>query len=105
MSTTNWEQIKYKYKLGQFIQGKVEHHAPFGIFINIGETNVKGLIKIPDFLDEGVMKPNIYLEIGAVVGAIVVGYNEANCSEVYLSAKPSVLYQALVPLKSVSLKI
>ncbi len=105
MSTTNWKQIKSKYKLGQFIQGKVEHHAPFGIFINIGETNVKGLIKIPDFLDEGVMKPNMYPEIGAAVGAIVVGYNKANCNEVYLSAKPSVLHQALVPLKGVSFKI
>jgi ribosomal protein S1 len=105
MSTTNWEQIKSKYKLGQFIQGKVEHHAPFGVFINIGEPNIKGLIKIPDFLDEGVIKPNMYPEIGAVIGAIVVGYNEVNCSQVYLSAKPSILHQTLVPLKGVSLKM
>jgi len=32
------------------------------------------------------------------VGAIVVGYNESNQREVYLSAKPSVLHRSLVPL-------
>jgi ribosomal protein S1 len=99
----NITQIKSKYKLGQFIQGKVEHHSPFGIFVNIGEADIKGLIKIPDFLDEGVMKPSMYPEIGATVGAIIVGYNEGNCNEVYLSAKPSVLHQALVPIKGVYL--
>jgi hypothetical protein len=33
------------------------------------------------------------------VGAVVVGYNESNCREVYLSAKPSILHKALVALK------
>ena len=60
---------------------------------------VKGLIKIPDFLDEGEMREDMYPEIGITVGAVVVGYNEGNCREVYLSAKPSVLHEALVSLK------
>ena len=41
----------------------------------------------------------MYPEIGTTVGAVVVGYNESNCREVYLNAKPSVLHKALVPLK------
>jgi hypothetical protein len=45
------------------------------------------------------MSPEIYPEIGTTIGAVVVGYNESNCREVYLSAKPSVLHKALVPLK------
>lgn len=49
------EQIKSKYRLGQFVQGKVEYHATFGVFVDLGEATVKGLIKIPDFLDEGIM--------------------------------------------------
>ena len=94
------EQIKSKYRLGQFVQGKVEYHAPFGVFVDLGDVTVKGLIKIPDFLDEGIMSAEMYPEIGTTVGAIVVGYNERNGREVYLNAKPSVLHQALVPLKN-----
>lgn len=103
MDTTNWEQIKSKYKLGQFVQGQVEFHAPFGVFVNLNESLVKGLIKIPDFLDEGVMSEEMYPEVGTYVGAVVVGYNESNCREIYLSAKPSVLHKALVPLKLIAL--
>lgn len=99
MESISWEQIKSKYKLGEFVQGKVEFHAPFGIFIKIDESSVKGLIKIPDFLDEGAMSTEMYPEIGTTIGAIVVGYNESNCREIYLNAKPSVLHKALVPLR------
>lgn len=99
MNSKTWEQVKSDYKIGQFVQGKVEYHTPFGIFVNIGESVVRGLIKIPDFLDEGEMTEEMYPAIGALVGAIVVGYNESNRSEVYLNAKPSILHEALVPLK------
>jgi ribosomal protein S1 len=105
MDSKSWEQIKSEYKLGQFVQGKVEYHAPFGVFVDIGESLVKGLIKIPDFLDEGQMSEQMYPEIGITIGAVVVGYNDKNCSEVYLSAKPSVLHKALVPLKNYALAI
>ncbi|MEG4443007.1 RNA-binding protein [Microcoleus sp. AT9_B5] len=100
MDSQSWEQIKLKYRLGQFLLGKVEYHAPFGVFVNIGEDSVKGLIKIPDFLDNGEMSEEMYPEIGSAIGAIIVGYNESNCREVYLSAKPSVLHEILVPLRS-----
>jgi hypothetical protein len=79
--------------------GKDEFHMPFGGFRKIDESSVKGLIKIPDFLDDGAMTPEIYPEIGITIGAIVVGYNESNCREIYLNAKPSVLHKALVPLR------
>lgn len=77
---------------------KVEFHAPFGVFVEIKESSVKGLIKIPDFLDEGEMSQSMYPEVGTSIGAVVVGYNDSNCREIYLSAKPSVLHKALVPL-------
>jgi ribosomal protein S1 len=100
MNNLSLEQLKSKYKLGQFVLGKVEYHAPFGIFIDLGKPFVKGLIKIPDFLDEGVMTEAQYPEIGSTIGAVVVGYNQSNCCEIYLNAKPSILHKALVPLKS-----
>jgi ribosomal protein S1 len=55
MDSTSWENIKSKYKLGRFVQGQVEFHTPFGVFVNTDESLVKGLIKIPDFLDQGGM--------------------------------------------------
>lgn len=100
MDSKIWEQIKSQYKLGQLVLGKVEYHTPFGVFVDMGESSVKGLIKIPDFLDLGEMTEEMYPEIGASIGAIVVGYNESNCQEIYLNAKPSVLHQSLVPLRN-----
>lgn len=79
MDSASLEQLKSKYKLGQFLQGKVEFHAPFGVFLDIDDSTVKGLIKIPDFLDEGEMRKVMYPEIGTTVRAVVVGYNESNC--------------------------
>lgn len=99
MNHQSWDQIKSKYELGQFVQGRVEFHAPFGVFVDLGDSSVKGLIRIPDFLDEGTMTEEMYPELGTSIGAIVVGYNESNHREVYLSAKPSVLHKVLVPLK------
>lgn len=100
MTSLSLKQLKSKYKLRQFMRGKVEFHAPFGVFLDIDDSSVKGLIKIPDFLDEGEMREDMYPEIGTMVGAVVVGYQESNCREAYLSAKPSVLHQAFVPLKT-----
>lgn len=82
MNTTSWEQVKSQYKLGQFVQDKVEFHTPFGVFLKIDKSPVKGLIKIPDFLDEGEISESMYPEIGTTVGAVVVGYNDSNCREI-----------------------
>lgn len=98
MDSESWEQVKAQFELGQFVQGEVEFHAAFGVFLKLDNPLVKGLIRIPDFLDDGTMREAMYPEIGTVVGAVVVGYNESNCQEVYLSAKPSALHKALVPL-------
>ena len=51
------------------------------------------------------MREDMYPEIGTTVAAVVVGYNESKCREVYLSAKPSVLHKALVPLKMTALSV
>lgn len=99
MDSTRLEQLKSECPLGHFVQGEVEFHAPFGVFLKINDSLAKGLIKIPDFLDEGEMREDMYPDIGSRVGAVVVGYNESNCNEVYLSAKPGVLHKVLVPLK------
>ena len=77
----------------------MEFHEPFGVFVDISDLDVKGLIQITDFLDSGSMNPEIYPEIGSTVGAIVVEYTEDDRNQVWLSVKPSVLQRSLVKLR------
>jgi hypothetical protein len=97
-----WNQVKAKYQLGRLIYGKVEFHAPFGVFVDIGDLDVKGMIQITDFLDSGSMHPDMYPEIGSAVGAIVVGYGytQDDRNQVWLSVKPSVLKKSLIKLRA-----
>ncbi len=99
MSNSFWNEVKIKYRLGELIHGKVEHHLPFGIFVNIGDENVRGIVQIPDFVDTGDMIPEMYPEIGSPIGAVVIGYTEDDRNQIWLSVKPSVLQRALVKLK------
>jgi ribosomal protein S1 len=99
MNKKFWNQIKYKYQLEKLIYGKVEAHTPFGVFVDIGDTNVKGIIQITDFLDTGSMTPEMYPEVGSSVGAVVVSYTEDERNQVWLSVKPSILQKSLVKLK------
>ena len=78
----------------------MEFHAPFGVFVDIGDIDVKGMIQITDFLDSGSMNPEMYPEVGSAVGAIVVSYTEDDCNQVWLSVKPSVLQKSLVKLRA-----
>ncbi|MGV0028396.1 hypothetical protein [Phormidesmis priestleyi] len=98
MSDQFWNQIKSNYPLGKLIHGKVEHHAPFGLFVDIGDDVVHGIVQITDFVDSGDMTPERYPDIGSAIGAIVVGYTEDDRNQVWLSVKPSVLRKALVHL-------
>ncbi len=94
-----WNQVKSKYRLGTLIHGSVEHHAPFGIFVNFGDDSIRGIVQITDFVDSGDMTPAIYPDIGSPIGAVLVGYTEDDRNQVWLSVKPSILQKALVSLK------
>ncbi|GAB4295671.1 MAG: hypothetical protein Fur0025_32920 [Oscillatoriaceae cyanobacterium] len=94
-----WKQIQSKYQIGKLIYGQVEAHTPFGVFVDIGEGDVRGLIQITDFLDTETMNPDMYPEIGSDVGAVVLGYTESDRHQIWLSVKPSVLQRTLVKLK------
>jgi ribosomal protein S1 len=94
-----WNQVKSKYHLGELVYGKVEHHAPFGILVDLGDDRVRGIVQITDFVDSGDMTPEMYPDIGSPIGAIVLGYTEDDRNQIWLSVKPSVLQKALVHLK------
>jgi ribosomal protein S1 len=89
MSDQFWNQVKSKYRFEELIHGRVEHHAPFGIFIDIGDDKVRGIMQITDFVDSGDMTPEMYPDIGSPIGAVVVGYTEDERNQVWLSVKPS----------------
>jgi ribosomal protein S1 len=99
MNDQFWNQVKSKYRLGELIHGLVEHHQPFGIFVNLGDETVRGIVQITDFVDTGDMTPEMYPDIGSPIGAVVVGYTEDERNQIWLSVKPSVLQKALVHLK------
>ena len=86
----DWEKIKGQYPIGTLIQGTVEHHASFGIFLTLDHPTVKGLVEIVEFLDEGIMSANNYPAIGEEVTGIVLDYTEGN-HQIRLSLKPSKL--------------
>ncbi len=105
MDDQMWEAIKSKYQRGTFVQGKVIKHKPFGIFLDIGEPGVIGLIRIVDLVDEGEMNKDFYPEIGSTVGGIVYEYSGKEYAQINLNATPSVLHRFLVPLKGSSQQI
>ncbi len=99
MSNSFWKKVKNKYPFGEITHGKVERHFPFGIFVDIGDENIKGIVQIPDFVDTGDMTPEMYPDIDSPIGAVVIGYTEDDRNQIWLSVKPSVLQRALVKLK------
>jgi ribosomal protein S1 len=99
MDEQTWYSIKAKYPIGTFVRGKVTQHKPFGIFLDIGETGVKGLIRIVDFVDVGEMREELYPPIGATVGGIVYENSDKENAQINLSAKPSIIHDFLMNLR------
>jgi ribosomal protein S1 len=101
MDETTWESIKDRYQIGTFVRGKVIQHMQFGIFLDIDEPGVKGLIRIVDFVDEGEMREELYPAIDSTVGGVVYGYGEQE-RQINLSATPSAIGNFLLSIQSPS---
>ncbi len=99
MDDLAWENIKDKYQVGTFIRGKVIQHMHFGIFLDIGEPEVKGLIRIVDFVDEGEMREDLYPAIGSTVGGVIYGYSDKENGQINLSATPSAIGEFLLSIQ------
>ncbi len=99
MDEQTWYSIKAKYPIGTFVRGKVVQHLPFGIFLDIGESGVKGLIRIVDFVDVGEMREELYPPIGKTMGGIVYEYSSHEDAQIILDAKPSALHDFLMALR------
>ena len=84
--TKSWEEIVIEYPVGSVIEGIVEHHAPFGVFLYIGEIDFQGLIQIVDFKDD-IKSLEDYPKIGEKVSARIVGHTMDDRKQIWLSLK------------------
>jgi ribosomal protein S1 len=99
MDDQTWYSIKAKYPIGTFVRGKILQHMPFGVFLDIGESGVKGLIRIVDFVDVGEMRVDLYPAIDSLVGGIVYGYSNQEDAQINISTKPSDIHHFLMKLR------
>ncbi len=99
MDEQTWYSIKAKYPIGTFMRGKVIQHQPFGVFLDIGEPGVKGLIRIIDFVDVGEMREDMYPPIGATVGGIIYENSDRENAQINLTTKPSLIHDFLMNLR------
>lgn len=85
-----WISVKSKYQFGQIIQGKVIMHMPFGVFVDIGEEEVLGFIRVVNLTDKEAQDPytSDYPEIGKEVNAVIVDFTDHN-QQICLSLKAS----------------
>ena len=86
-----WEAAKLRFPAGRVVSGTVLSHHPFGIFVDLGDPVTRGLVHIPEFLDDGRMTMEQYPAVGVTVTAVVLGHSDAGDKEVWLSMKPSLL--------------
>jgi len=94
MSSDSWEDAKSRLPVGMLVVGKVAHHTPFGIFVDLGAGDVLGLVLVTDF-KEGAAKttPEDYPALGAEIEAAVLGHRESE-RQIALSLRPSALEAA-----------
>jgi hypothetical protein len=89
---------KTRYPVGSGLIGTVVHHAPFGVFLDVGVGHVRALLEIVFFADWPDIEPGgpapaqrvvvRYPELGEGVTATGIAHYEAN-HQVYVSAKPA----------------
>lgn len=65
----------HRYKKGQFIKVKVTGIQPYGAFVET-EDHVEGLIHISEVMNDYVHNLNLYLTVGQIVKAKVIGISE-----------------------------
>lgn len=87
--------LRERFPEGAIVRGVVKHHAPFGIFLDLADPDTDGLVRIPDFKDEGRMTPEEYPPLGSEVEAYVYGVQEVGYPQVILSLRPSLVRGAV----------
>ncbi len=90
---TKWSKVLKKYKKGQFISGIVCEHRTFGVFLDINEYPVLGLIRVTEITDNIGENKNIYdyfPNIGDKINGVIIGMIAYNC-QVIISIRASTI--------------
>lgn len=87
-----WQQIKAQFPVGTRVRGTVQHHAPFGFFVDLG--GARGLVQIVDFMDDVRVTIDLYPRVGSEIEAVVLGHTDERRSQIVLSMRPSALRDA-----------
>ena len=82
-----WEGVKKRFPVWARVRGVVLQHCPFGVFVDLGDPEVKGLIEVPEFRDDD-GKMIQYPPVGASVEAVVIGHMTESQGQIWLSARP-----------------
>ena len=83
-----WKDVQAKLQIGDEVEGKVVHKAPFGDFIDIG-VGFPALLQIVDMLDltpEKYREGN-YSQVGNIVKARIIGFRDYS-KQIILTQKP-----------------
>lgn len=91
----DWAKIRQKYPVGIKLECKVAVHLPFGIFLDIGDEEVIGIVAIIDF-DTGVAD---YPPENSIVTGVVIGYTDDVRNQVWISLNPKVISGKELPVQ------
>jgi ribosomal protein S1 len=86
------EEVKQKWPVGSRVFATVVKHAPFGIFVDLGDSTVRGLVNIPEISDQSRITPEDYPSLGSVIEAMVLGHRVSN-QQIVMTIKPSRLHE------------
>ncbi len=84
----HWHDVKTRFKIGQEVEGRVVHKAPFGDFVDIGAgfPTLLEIIQMPEpppGLSLGDVNP-----VGASVKARIASFEETPEKQIRLTQKP-----------------
>lgn len=85
-----WEDAKRRFPVGAVVTGTVTRHAPFGVFVDLGDPDCYGLVERPEFLDAGRMTEDQYPPVGSAVRVLVLAHTDRD-HRVWLTMRPSLL--------------
>lgn len=71
MTEEQWKILGAKYKVGDIIEGKVLTHEDYGIFLDVNEDSIEGMIRITKFPEEGPTPRSEFPPIGTFVKGIL----------------------------------
>ena len=83
-----WDDTKRRFPVGAVVTGTVTLHQPFGVFVDLGDSDCYGFVEIPEFLDVGRMTTDQYPPIGSTVRAVVIHHTDKD-HRVWLTMRPS----------------